>query len=154
MCLFFPLVLGAWCGSDCISSWIHLFTLSITKCWRYLKYRCFSGIVLRLNLICIYVKQRWFITNLNSWRNKRFGKLTSFSFKRLEFSQMGRAMRRHGFGHIRTAKATTHRCPHEEALNTVDSFNWEQIPGLEFAHVQDIVNPQNLRMLEYIAMSG
>ena len=31
ICLSFPLVLGACCGSDCISSWVHLFTFQMIR---------------------------------------------------------------------------------------------------------------------------
>ena len=35
ICLTYPLVLGAWCGSDCITSWPLLFTLYGNYNWRY-----------------------------------------------------------------------------------------------------------------------
>ena len=41
------------------------------------------------------------------------------------------------------------RCPHSGSLDTIECISGEQIPGWDFAHVQD-VNPHILRMLEGI----
>ena len=39
-------------------------------------------------------------------------------------------------------------CPQTESLHTIEYFNGEQMPGWDFAHVPDDVNPHILRMLE------
>ena len=40
------------------------------------------------------------------------------------------------------------RCPQTESLDTIECFNAKQMPGWDFAHVHDDVNPHILRMLE------
>ena len=70
-----------------------------------------------------------------------------------------RAMRKRPFGHMRTAKAQISmrlfahayqglRCPQNEWLDSTEYFNGDQMPGWDFAHVQDDVNPHIMHMLE------
>ena len=52
----------------------------------------------------------------------------------------GRAQRKRGFGHMRTASAQCDqslRCPLTESLDTKECINREQMPGTDFEHAWD-----------------
>ena len=70
---------------------------------------------------------------------------------------MGRAMRKRAIGNMRTAKAHISLRMRSlirafavgtESSDSIECFNGEQMPGWDFADVQNHMNPHILRMLE------
>ena len=67
---------------------------------------------------------------------------------------LGHVMRKRVFWNMRTVQAQISLhirgipYPQTETLNTIEYFSGEQMPGWDFAHVQDDLNPDILRMLE------